>query len=360
VQQVLIKDIQETIADKDFFDAKLAVDLIPIDGRVKVMRETLSPLVSMYKPKWNNTVPDINIVGMAKGGTSQLYHLLSTHKDAAPANPNVKEWCATKNMNSIDYNYGHRLHWQKELYDWHERMSEVREANPGKKIVNGCLSSIAASYNEIYNGMPNHSKHIVLVRDPADWMWAVFNYWHDTEMDKLSSPTGYAIVNEHYRSPELFHEIWLAGLDKIIFGGKMRGDLKNWKNPLMLAKVVGKENVLFVRNEDMKPENIFNSGLLERLSEFTGLSLDGFDTSVAASRTNCNANKGGKADCSKVQATSGYAITRGRPMLEKTRNLIYLRFHYVCKVWLQEYGIKYPECLDAININSNSTWSQYN
>lgn len=253
------------------------------------------------------------------------------------------------------YYADHTREVQQQLFAWHKKMYEVKRDNPGKKVVNGCLNFMMAAYNYLYNGMEHNPKFIILFRDPADWMWASFNYWQDPELD-ANGPISNNWANKlaQYRSPELFHEMWLAGLDKFTFGGNMETKMDdNWKNVLLLSQIVGKENILFIKSEDMEPENVEGSQLLKRLSNFTGLSIDGFNEQVAHGRTNCNANKGGTASCSKKEASSGYPITEGRWMFQKTRKLVYLRFYRVCKIWAEEFGIVYPACLDAATSTEN-------
>ena len=127
--------------------------------------------------------------------------------------------------------------------------------------------------------------------------------------------------------------------------------------PRRLVNLVGPERVLFVKSEDMKASNGHLPQFLQRISNFTGLSSHEFDSTVAHGQTNCNANKGFQNLCNASESTSttesrqgsgGYPISHYRPMLQETRQLIYLQFWEECNIWAEEFDVVYHDCLNAL------------
>jgi hypothetical protein len=117
----------------------------------------------------------------------------------------------------------------------------------------------------------------------------------------------------------------------------------------MLLKAFGRENIFFGRNEDMLPDVVDKrGGFLDQLSSFTGLERGGFPTDSFKTIHNCNSQKGNSEICGTTKS-SAYAIAGHREMLPKTRRLIYLYFHEECRLWKEEFGIEYPDCLNAMS-----------
>jgi hypothetical protein len=154
----------------------------------------------------------------------------------------------------------------------------------------------------------------------------------------------------HYRSPELFHEL-VAALDKL--KSHKRFDMFRAATVMLPRKMIaafGKENVFIARNEDMMPAMVAKGGgFLDQLSQFTGLDRGGFQDSSIKTVHNCNDNKGNQASCNKETTHSAYAIAGNRTVLPKTRKLIYLFFAAECRLWKNEFGIEYPDCLNALS-----------
>ena len=58
------------------------------------------------------------------------------------------------------------------------------------------------------------ARFFILTRDPADWLWAAWNFWLDSELDLKPAEfadRGWASQKLQYLSPELFHELLLGG-----------------------------------------------------------------------------------------------------------------------------------------------------
>jgi hypothetical protein len=339
----------------------------------------LVPLKQEYRPapEWNtqNILPDISIIGLAKAGTSQLYHILTHHAAATPFYAGNKEYCMRLPAPLMDpgswgnepRNKNRRSQLQKGLYDWHRNMytQSFERQSTKKKTINACLSEqelwLSLHYlNATVQGAPipnddnakQQRKFIVLLRDPADWLWAVWNFWVDGGLDtKIDTPGMWATRDMHYRSPELFHEIILSA-DKTKAGNRLVNGLRRQTvvNGRRLVGLVGRDNVMFLRNEDMLPAVVERpGGLLDRLGNFSGLDRTLFRGDGLRTIRNCNDMKGERSKCGNRTSTA-YEIAGRREMLESTRSLIYLHFRQECQIWAQEFGVVYPDCLNAATI----------
>jgi hypothetical protein len=254
----------------------------------------------------------------------------------------------------------------KKLFQYHKHLLKKRSTagNPttGMEedqlsrplLVNACLQPQELEYHMAYAPMPSSSKFLLLFRDPADWLWASWNFWIDKIMDhRPPIDHDWASFGVHYRSPELFHELILSREATKSAAKRFRNMREQTVHvPRRLIHLAGKGRLLFLKSEDMKASNGQLPQFLQRLSDFTGLSVSNFDYNVAHGQTNCNAQKGFQNLCNMTTiATSnsmGYEITHHRPMLEETRQLIYIQFYEECKIWSDEFGVVYPDCLRAV------------
>ncbi len=308
-------------------------------------------------PKWKGVAPELNVIGNLKTGTSQLYNIFATHKQVSAIEGDEKEHCPSdhygeKGSDEDTFEYG--------LHSWHQHYFDHRVS--GKRQVNGCISTADFARRVIYNPPSENAKFFILLRDPADWAWAAYNFWCDRSWEDYEKDDNWVDDSIHYRSPEVFHEV-------ILSGGKLKAfellrELREDSIKLLreAEALVGKENLIVLKNEDLVPRRIHESGLLERLVDTTGLSVEGFDEKVLKSRSNCNAKKGYEEKCSdadrskKIQGIVGsgvgYPVTHNRPMLESTRKFIYLQWYKECVIWYEEFGIEYPECLSSIQHNN--------
>jgi hypothetical protein len=337
----------------------------------------LVPLKPAYRPapEWTaqkSILPDISIIGMAKAGTSQLYHILTHHAAGTPFYAGNKEYCMRLPAPLMDpgswgndpRNEDLRLQLQKGLYDWHHNLyvQSVQRNSAEKKTINACLNDqeLWLSLHYLNNAtvtIPDvdntkeqqQRKYIVLLRDPADWLWAVWNFWVDSNLDtKLDTPGLWATRDTQYRSPDLFHELVLSA-HKTRAGNRLVNGLRRQAvtNGRRLVALVGRENVLFLRNEDMLPAVVEQEGgLLDRLSNFSGLDRTLFPDDGLGTIRNCNDVKGERSKCGN-RTSSAYEITGHREMLESTRSLIYLHFRQECQIWAEEFGVVYPDCLNV-------------
>jgi hypothetical protein len=302
------------------------------------------------EPDWiHKSHPEICIVGNLKTGSSQLYNIFATHRDVHKIKDDKKEHCSNNHLSDDDdgpqstYEYG--------LYSWHKYYYQQYDDKHPR--VNGCVAWKQVERQLVYSPPNPKAKFFVLLRDPAEWAWAAYNFWCDEAWEEYDEKKDGNWVKEsvHYRSPEVFHEVVLSG-------GKLRAfellaDLRadSVRSIRRLLALVGKDNLIILKNEDLTPDQIqLPGGALDRLSEATKLAKDGFDETILHSRSNCNAHKGFGATCTEESHKSGgYPVTHNRPMLEATRRFIYLQWHAECKIWAEEFGIVYPECLAAID-----------
>jgi hypothetical protein len=371
----------------------------------------LVPMIPEYEPKpeWIgvgniNILPDIAIVGLPKAGTSQLFYILTHHPAATPfhavnANANnngtgtgggEKEYCPRLPARFLKQphhwwtkassNDGRRVQLQKSLYEWHKTLyQQYRKRNRNRNndndkqqpqmTVNACLNnqelwlslhylnSTGASHDSLGAQTSPSSpsapaperKYVVLLRDPADWLWAVWNFWVDAGLDsKIDTAGSWAVRGSHYRSPELFHELILSA-DQTVAGDRLVHQLRRdiITTHRRLVALVGRDNVLFLRNEDMLPAVVEKQGgLLDQLSTFSGLDRSLFRDDGLRTIHNCNDMKGEKSKCGN-RTNSAYEIAGHREMLESTRSLIYLHYQPECQIWKEEFGVTYPDCLNA-------------
>ena len=322
------------------------------------------------KKKSNDTTTglayaNIEISGLPKAGTSHLYSIL-THRPDTVKFHNRKEYCPPRGATD------------EELYNWHDaifnenkkRLEDLRattatDTDTPLLSVNGCinLQSNIRRHRYLWEGGDGHSgktKYVVLFRDPADWVWAGYNFWTDSSFDdNLNKPLKWTKAGRNYRSPELFHEMWLgatAGLKP--FPAIARAYAKNAVESVdQLRRAAGEESVLLLRNEDMRPDRAgAPGGFLDRLSGFLGLDRSLYDEGLVGSMTNCNDQKGAANACGGVgggtgdssSPSSAYKITGHREMLPETRELVYLYFREECKIWSEEFGIHYPDCVNVL------------
>jgi len=160
-----------------------------------------------------------------------------------------------------------------------------------------------------------------------------------------------------YRSPGLFHEFILSG-NKSFFGRRLHGVLNDFFGLLVSwMDLVGRENFLVIKNEDMVPTEVTRQGgLLDQVSTFLGIDRDSFDPTIFESRTNCNdgnmTSRGENRKCmadtiNKGSSSITYPISGNRTMLSKTRNLIYVLASDGCEMMTEYFNhVIYEGCIN--------------
>lgn len=338
---------------------------------IKLVNEhpALVPLLPQYQPDpaWRDSAyyTDFNVVGLAKAGTSQLYRILAQHADAQPLHPTEKEFCMLGAVHTlwelqdvtstID---ARKEQVQANLFRWHSGLAAILQNLPSKKpTVNGCVNWHDL-WLHLHYARPTNKKYFVLLRDPADWLFSTYNFWIDEALDSRlnGNEKEWADSKKHYRSPELFHELIVSDT-RTRSGANMLIGLKQSTAVYgkRLVQLVGRDQVLFLRNEDLLPERIdVPGGALDQVSDFTGLHRGKFHQQGLHSFANCNDAKGFTQECNDDKASRGvYEISGNRTMLEATRRFIYYNFWEECKIWAKEFGIYYPDCLNVMETTSD-------
>jgi hypothetical protein len=304
---------------------------------------------------------------LAKTGTSQLYKILTNHPEATPYNEE-KEYCMY-GANHISWDTKavaaatdhDKLAVQANLYAWHQQAAAAatnRESQQQQQqrllTVNGCLN-LHDTWLHLHYLHPINAKYFILLRDPADWLWAGWNFWVDDVLDGRGQAAGlkvWASATTEYRSPELFHELILSG-HSTKSGARLLDSLRRQTVTAgrRLVALAGKEHVMFLKNEDMLPEHIDRAGgMLDQIANFTGLARSKFKGPGLHTMLNCNDNKGFQSKCQEGSSSRGsYEIAGHRKMLEKTRAFIYLHFQEECEIWSKEFGVTYPDCVNVLD-----------
>jgi len=326
----------------------------------------LAPKLLGATPKieWRNTLfPDLTIAGLPKAGTSQLSFILRSHPQAVPFSDHTEE-CFRQRFDfdhaAKSFTKKNSSALQKNLFYYYNRHPKHTDSSKRKLMtVNSCHSPDDIILRAHYLKPTKKRRILYLIRDPADWLWAIWNFWVDTDMDESvvgsKSVPGRGIIRSwaqdgvDYRSPELFHEFMVAG-DRLVPSARLIKSRERTVTDLRkLIAAFGRDNVFVARTEDMLPQRIDESGgFLDRLSEFTGLSRDGFLDNATKVIHNCNANKGNTVSCGSAKS-SAYGISGYRDMLSDTRKFVYLYFHEECKIWMKEFGAEFQDCLHILS-----------
>ena len=320
----------------------------------------------------HKSFPDLSILGFPKAGTSHLFQILATHPDATPifkrkefcmdhghfldvaAKPSYSNETVTALIKNL-YRYHKHVHkvrnQLREEYLLHRCSSKNRNAQQEhcqthrRLMINACLQPDEVPYHLAYSELNADAKFIFLLRDPADWLWASWNFWWDRDWDGYRAQNhDWASVESQYRSPEAFHEILLAGLKSKTYARKfytMRQ--QTVELPRQIISLLGRDRVLFLKSEDLS-----SAQTIQRLSEFTGLEVHKFNQTLIQSRSNCNAKKGYSEACDSKRSSGAYEIAGHRDMLKMTRTLVHLHFLEECRVYAEEFGIRYPDCLQVM------------
>ena len=326
--------------------------LDPIPERLPILKPYRSAK-AVRDPKWSNTLfPDFTIGGLHKCGTSQLTHILQSHDQVRMLHDERYELFFDKDYH-LDFtapNASEQERYQIELASFHRKLERLQQELPaGKWTVASSPVPDDAILRARYLNPSKRVRILLLTRDPADWLWSAWNFWTDSQIDTWPTHKrgAWASKELHYRSPELFHEFMLAGhrLKSSAWFDRLRQAAVN--SPRRYIQVFGAENVMIARNEDMLPGEVQRpGGFLDRLAKFTGLNRSGFSEEITRAIHNCNDNKGNRVAC--AAKSTKYSIAGSRTMLPDTRKLVHLFFAAECKIWNDEFGITYPNCLSAV------------
>eukprot|EP00439_Symbiodinium_sp_Y106_P052874 s428_g7.t1 len=186
-------------------------------------------------------------------------------------------------------------------------------------------------------------KLLFVVREPADYLWAAYNFWI-LPGERKGLQDDWTDTTKHTRSPELFHELVLADGKNPAWqprSGKVTG---LWFNLIQDVKNASAKT-LVLKSEDFTDHV---SATLDKMASFLGVSASGFPIEVALGRTNsqASAERRGVDTVQKDPVEIGvYEISGSRPMLCATRRVIYSKTQDVCQVLSSSFGVGYDACL---------------
>ena len=286
--------------------------------------------------------PDFQIAGMPKSGTSQMHLILGTHLGVHPL---AKEWCpkGPDSMQGYARNVTAAIRGRRML-------------QPGIKTASACINVEKALWyyewvkEHSRQPLPNTPKFMYLMRDPAELLWASWNFWTTGgDVDKRL-PSRWT-SKDSFRTPEYFHSIIEAE-------GRIYGSFNLTQSYLhdrvyfldaldKLIAAAGRSNVLIVNSRDLEG-NI--GAFIQKLSRFTGLQAAGFSQRAIRGRTNSGSTFDSRGSTNTLGGFSSsktgiYEVSGNRPMLPKTRALIYRRARGFCEEVRQKYGVIFRECL---------------
>ena len=255
--------------------------------------------------------PNFSILGFAKCGTSHLHSLIKSHPMVQQAG-RTKETCFHGGI-----------------------VGQLNRKSPAHPYsVNSCLKRFdqLRTHRCLWPRLTFKPKYIFSLRPPADYLWARYNFW-TVDLDVRWHSPGRWTNLENYRSPEMFHELVLAG-DKIRLDSRptmphyAAGIVRPWILELEKTQAaVGMANLLIINIDEIQTDQT-DPGFQKRLCEFLGLSLD---LTLSNIRTNSGAYLRGRgASNAGIQSNGRYEVSGWRPMLNATRVLINTREKQAC------------------------------
>lgn len=306
-------------------------------------------------------MPDISIVGLPHVfDDNMLYNLLVSHPNVAPFHAKSAEFCFNLGPEDVDVILKSVVDDEEEQLQDDEIIQQVffhanhvatsnkeqsserqwghvdhnRDANDGILTVNACMDPrLVLMQRQYLHQRPKiqaHQKYIVVFRDPAQWMWntyldgttiepQAFLHGDQSEGSNESTPI--------YRSPVHFHELMRSGgrlRDAHELMTQLRDESGLRDLELLLNSGIPSENILALKLEDLGT----TVDTMATLSDFLGLDKDGFDTELLSLQ---NDDIGGN--------------NPDQPMLEETRDLVYLQMLEECQLWAETFDVAYEDCL---------------
>jgi hypothetical protein len=269
-------------------------------------------------------LPSILVLGFPKCGTSALYGLLHLHPSTLGTVH--KEYCIHEN-DIVAYLKG----------------LPSPEKVQGKVLISGCLLSTTAQ--QIFQFLkPKSIKALFMIRDYAERAWAAYNFWCDPRIDFKCEKPAQWVTENHYRSPEMFHEIILAQHQHI--------PLNLWFPTFLQEAPRYYQDNIHLYAEMIPPQDlhVIDSNQLEtspdivwkEIAEFLNHSLissTAFHPQIEQFRSrryNTQQNKGdANYEPSEKYQSQRYSISGNRSMLPRTREILTEHWKPDC-LWLKE------------------------
>ena len=281
--------------------------------------------------------PYVHVIGIPKAGTSYLYALLTSSPEIEPAN-RVKEYCPGKAG-----------------YDMTKYFAGFKAASVNSKTirtVNGCINTRDAL--RLHECVSPHlrfePKYIITLRPPDEWQWARYNFWTNS-LDARPDTPGRWTDSNSYRSPEMFHQLVLAGNKTTLKAYASIDLVQNWIDLIEESRrTVGSSNLLLLLSSNLGlPETRASIAKFLGIREDFGLPLDKRVNSGAKLAT-----RGGKTSSTvkavqanhtdDMQTSNVYEISKYRPMRDATGLLIRQRNRGACCVMRYNYSIELGCC----------------
>lgn len=274
-------------------------------------------------------LPQINVAGFHKAGSSALYFLLQSHQDVISM---PKEVCP----------------YQKDLKDpYFNFLNRTKDKQNIKFFISACMLTfiLPTMINDL---KPKFQKQLFVVQNLADLMWSGYNFFCSPNLDSSCPGTGYwmsTMSAKPYKTPELFHELVSASINSSIDIQSLQ--FVNYVHPAnsfsfksiiqKYISLVGKERILVLKGEEI-------NSCSREISAFTGLKIIHEKIKKKSSfLINANGHPGANNVTFKsaTYQKGFYAVSNFRPMLNKTRILIDEVFKPTC-IWLREnFNIHY-------------------
>jgi hypothetical protein len=226
----------------------------------------------------SSAFPRLSVAGLPKAGSSTLYQLLASHPNLRSAYPE-KEHC--------DF----ALSWSAAIHAMQVFKARQHEQTRSKRLLNSCICLHCVVCHLTFLNAVSRSprslpiQYVVAVREPADRAWATYNYWWMGSDFLDHDPHGHPhhggwvtrdAHNRSVRSPELFHELVLAG--DLIRGNEM--GVRRWRRPvfsemdpwlplgllLRLREQAGEANLLLLDTDALG-----SADTLRRIARFASL-----------------------------------------------------------------------------------------
>jgi hypothetical protein len=293
------------------------------------------------KQEWREVLfPDITLVGNVFAGADLLYKLLMSHPDTTVfTHKNKRDGCFN---DTLDLQHLPEIQFPRQLQKFFKSFDYDPELDLNTMLtISKCFNVDDVIIRSRYLKTTKRKLFLYLYRDPADWLWNVWNSMPQTQLDKAGS------ADENYRTPELFHEILQSGELSKYAMQLLELRASTIRQAKKLINEFGRESVVFLRTEDMQPNSIETSPFLDQLASATHLSRSGFDLDMAKREHLCDNVKKEQGNCSNTYAISGY-----QPMLPETRALIYLYFNAECQIYQEEFQVVYQDCLHSLGEQS--------
>ena len=249
--------------------------------------------------------PAVLISGIPKCGTSALFEFLRNQDGIHAGHKTSKEYC----LRTSNY------------YDYFLEFPHKPALN-GQFFINGCIYT---NMNvEIHNLIKPQSIYIVMVRDLSERMWAAYNFWCRSIIDKNCGEYKW-IKYGMYRSPEDFHETLMkANYEYNVLNYKWNC---LWLDNLYMDAInmlynMTKQQPLVIASESLTKSN--NYIHITRLQDYIN---QNFHTNRSLDIKHLHYINTGGAVGPNTQATELsrglYNISNYKPLLKETHDYIY-------------------------------------